>query len=554
MANSFDTIIIGAGVNGLTAGAYLAKAGQRVLVLERRAMIGGTAVTEELGAALQSGRGGTLEKQELAGVQSARGAMTAGFQCDTLVSNLTGLNPRIARELGLQGVEFIDAEPSVHALTVDGAGVTLWRDAKKTAEGLRQFSTRDAEKWGAFVERVAKVTNFLEAVYAATPPRPNEIQAESLWTLGTLGLKLRGLGKTDLYEGLRMLPIPIADWLDEWFENDTLKGALAAGGITALMQGPFATGTTLNFLHRQVFGGGVIRPTRYVRGGIGKLADALATVIKARGGEIRTDAAVTQIVVKNERATGVVLRSGEERTAARIVSSADPYTTFLELVGTAELDAEFVKAVRNIKFRGAAAKMNLALDALPAFKNTDASLLCGTICINPTIESLERAYDDAKYGGYSQKPYLEVTIPTLADPGRAPAGKHVMSVWMQYAPFRLEEWGDRNHRDWRVEKEKLGDLVIKTLEEYAPNLESLITHSQILTPCDLQETYGLREGSLTQGAIMLDQFFFMRPVPGWAQYRTPIASLYLCGGGTHPGGGVAGASGRNAAREILRSK
>lgn len=521
MTNAFDTIVIGAGVNGLTTGAYLAKAGQRVLVLERRASIGGSAVTEEL---------------------------APGFRCDTLLDNLTGFDGRIARDLGLEEVELVDTDPSVHVLTPDGGGVTLWRDEKKTAEGLRSVSARDAEKWGAFVQRVGRVTSFLEAVYGATPPRPNEIQAESLWTLGTLGLKLRGLGKTDLYEALRMLPIPIADWLDEWFENETLKGALAAGGVTALMQGPFATGTTLNFLHRQVYSGGAIRPTRFVRGGIGKLADALAAVIRGQGGEIRTDAEVKQIVVKDERATGVVLKNGEELAAARIASSVDPYTTFLKLVGTAELDAEFVRAVRTIKFRGAGAKMNLALDGLPAFKNTDAAQLRGTICIHPTIESLERAYDDAKYGGYSQKPYLEVTIPTLADPGRAPAGKHVMSVWMQYAPYQLV------NGDWRSEQENLGGLVMKTLEQYAPNLQSLVTHSQVPTPCDLEEMYGLREGSLTQGAIMLDQFFFMRPVPGWAQYRTPIGGLFLCGGGTHPGGGVAGAAGRNAARVVLSQK
>jgi phytoene dehydrogenase-like protein len=292
----------------------------------------------------------------------------------------------------------------------------------------------------------------------------------------------------------------------------------------------------------------VIRPTRFVRGGSGKLAEALANVVRGKGSEVRTNAGVRKIVVKDERAVGVVLESGEELAAARIASSADPTTTFLELVGPYEFDAEFVRAVRTIKYRGASAKLNLALDALPSFKGVDASLLRGTIALNPTIEGLERAYDDAKYGSYSQEPYIELTIPTLADPSQAPAGKHVLSAWVQYAPVRLKT------KDWRLEAESFRSLVMGTLEEYAPDLESLVFSHQVLTPCDLQEIYHLREGSLTQGAVMLDQFLFMRPVAGWAQYRTPIANLYLCGGGAHPGGGVAGAAGRNAAREMLRVK
>lgn len=538
MKNNFDAIIIGGGLNGLTTAAYLARTGQRVLVLEQRQTLGGTAVTEEL---------------------------APGVLSDTLVGNLTGFDPRIARELKLQGVEFIDADPSVHALQPDGAGVTLWRDANRTAEGLRPFSARDADKWGAFVERVARVSGFMEAIYAVTPPRPNEVKSESLWALGGLGLKLRGLGKTELYEALRMLPIPIADWMDEWFENETLKGILAAGGVTALMQGPLATGTTLNFLHREVYGGGAIRPTRYVRGGIGKLAEALANAIRAAGGEIRKGERAAQIRIQDDKATGVVLQNGEELTARRIASSADPHTTFLDLVGAYELDAEFVRAVRTVKYRGANVKLNFLLDGLPTFHNTDPSLLYGTIAVNPSIISLERAYDDAKYGSVSANPYLEFTIPTLADPSRAPEGKHVMSVWMQYAPYGPQTADDRaqtadgrqrttDHRpqtaDHRTQADATQAQVLGILSEYAPNLESLVLESQVLTPCDLQETYHLREGSLTQGAVMLDQFFFMRPVPGWAQYRTPIANLYLCGGGAHPGGGVAGAAGRNAAREM----
>lgn len=517
MKNNFDAIIIGAGLNGLTTAAYLAKAGHRVLVVEQRQTLGGTAVTEEL---------------------------APGVLSDTLVGNLTGFDPRIARELKLQDVEFIDADPSVHALQPDGAGVTLWRDATRTAEGLRPISSRDADKWGVFVERVARVSGFMEALYAATPPRPNEVKSESLWTLGSLGLKLRGLGKVELYEALRMLPIPMADWMDEWFENETLKGVLAAGGVTALMQGPLATGTTLNFMHRQVYGGGVIRPTRYVRGGIGKLADALANVVRARGGEIRQGERVVRITLKDDMATGVVLQNGEELAARRIASSADPHTTFLVLVGAYELDAEFVRAVRTIKYRGANVKLNFLLDGLPTFHNTDPSLLRGTIAVNPTVTSLERAYDDAKYGSVSENPYLEFTIPTLADPSRAPEGKYVMSAWLQYAPYTLKTG------DWRVETERMREKVLGILSEYAPGIESRVLKSQVLTPCDLQETYHLREGCLTQGAVMLDQFLIMRPVPGWAQYRTPIANLYLCGGGAHPGGGVAGAAGRNAAREM----
>ncbi|TAH53120.1 MAG: NAD(P)/FAD-dependent oxidoreductase [Chloroflexota bacterium] len=518
MSHSFDFIIIGAGLNGLTAAAYLAKAGKKVLVLERREIIGGAAVTEEI---------------------------FPGFKLDTVTHNVAGFDANIARDLNLAqyGLELIQPDVSVFAPQRDGGAITLWRDDAKTADSIRVFSPNDATKWRAFRERMAKLARVLDSIHALTPPSITTTNPAELFSLGKLGLQVRGLGKRDMPEFLRALPMPIAELLDYEFENDLLKGALAAGGIHGLMLGPLGVGTTYNFLRG--VNDGVVRATTFVRGGVGKLADALASAAKARGAEIRTNAHVVQIRVRDQRATGVVLASGEEINAPQIISSADPKQTFLQLIDPIELDPTFCARIRNIRTRGVFAKMNLALDALPNFKNATEEQLRGTISISPNMMYLERAYDDAKYGNISQQPYLEITIPTLLDPSRAPQGKHVLSVWMQYVGERLETG------DLRLKNEQLGDLVIRTLSDYAPNLQSLVLHSQVLSPCDLQEIYSLPNGDINHGQTTLDQFLFMRPVPHFANYRTPLEGLFFCGAGAHPGG-IPCAAGRNAAREILK--
>lgn len=522
MPSTYDAIIIGAGLNGLTTAAYLAKGGQRVLVLERRASIGGVAVTEEFPDA-------------------------PGFKFDTVTHNIAGFDPRIAQDLALErfGLELMPTSPAVYAPAPDGQGLTLWADDGQTTDSLRRFSTRDGQRWKPFRRRMAQLARMVEAINAVTPPSVTSTSAENLLPLGTLGLKLRGLGKRDMIEFLRMMPMPVYDLLDDEFENELLKGVLGAGGIRGMMLGPRGAGTTYNLL-RQV-DHGVIRATTLVRGGIGKLAEALAGAAQAHGAEIRTSAEVIRVLTREERADGVELVSGQKLFAARVVSSADPRRTFQQFLDPFELEPSFNACVRHIRMRGCVAKVNLALDSLPVFKGTTVERLCGTISISPSLDVLEHAYDDAKYGKVSQHPYLEIVIPSLNDPSRAPAGKHVMSIWVQYAPYKLATG------DWRLEKETFAERVVKSLEPYVLNLQSLIIRSHVLTPCDLEETYGLTEGHLQHGETTLSQFLFMRPVPGWARYRAPIEGLYLCGSGTHPGG-IPCAAGRNAAREILRGE
>lgn len=516
MANNYDTIIIGAGLNGLTTAAYLSKAGKRVLVLEARASIGGAASTEEV---------------------------FPGFQFDTITHNVVGFDPAIARDLGLaqHGLQLIASEINAFLPGQGSAGIGLWRDDAKTADSIKPFSTKDASQWKLFRERMAKLARVTDSIHAMMPPDIGTTKPGELWSLGRLGLQVRGLGKREMPAFIRTVPMPIAELLDDEFEGELLKGGLAAVGVRGMMLGPRGSGTGYNFLRGVQ--DGAVGATVHVRGGVGKLAEALAGAAKARGAEIRTNAQVAQIRVVNQRATGVVLASGEEIGAAKVVSSADPRRTFLQMIEPTELEPTFRGRVRNIRMRGCVAKMNFALGGLPNFKNAAAELLRGTIAIAPSINDLERAYDDAKYGGISHKPYLEIVIPTLSDAMRAPEGKHVMSVWMQYAPYNLKEG------NWSEQRDKLGKLITDTVSEYAPNFKSLILHEQILTPCDLEERYGLTEGDVNHGQTTLDQFLFMRPVPGYADYRTPIEGLYFCGAGAHPGG-LPAAAGRNAARVV----
>jgi phytoene dehydrogenase-like protein len=518
MTNSYDTVLIGAGLNGLTTAAYLAKAGQRVLVLEQRAVIGGAAATEEI---------------------------FPGFKFDTVTHNVAGLPRQVVRELNLAqyGLQFIDADPNLYAPLPDGEGITLWRDNNQAMESLRRFSPRDAARWSAFKTRVTKLAAALSELHNITPPRVGDLDPAQLWTLGALGLKLRGLGKRDLPAFLRALAMPIADLLEDEFENDLLKGALGSVGVRGIRLGPRGTGTAYNFLRgctRDALGA-----TVFVRGGVGNLAHALAQAAQARGATIRTNARVIHLHARAQKISGVVLASGEEISAARVVSAVDPRQTFLNLIDPIQLEPTLVSRVRHIRMNGVVAKVNLALDALPNFRAASPEQLRGTIVIAPNLDYIERAYDDAKYGAVSQNPIWEMTIPTLSDPSRAPQGKHILSVWMQYAPYELETG------DWRLEKEKLGHRVIGALKEYVPNFESLILHAQVITPCDLEKTYGVTEGDLNHGQVALDQFWFMRPVPGFAQYRAPLEGLYLCSAGTHPGG-LPCAAGRSAAREIRR--
>jgi len=531
---AYDAIIIGSGHNSLTTAAYLAKAGQKVLILERRESLGGTVITEEFREA-------------------------GGYRVDSCF-HTGNLHPTVVRDLGLSldSARVASATPTIFAPQPDSrsssSGETyllLSPNLAQTVDSIARFSKADAKQWPAFLALLNKVAGFLAEVYSVTFPRVPQVAPAEAPTLAQLGLKLRGLGRKDMMEAIRLLPMSAGELLDEWFESDALKGVLGAQSIHHLTQGPYGAGTAYNLAHHWVNQNGPYKTV--VKGGIGYLTQTLAQAARTLGAEIRASVEVAHINIREGKAVGVTLASGEEISARLVISGADPRRTFLQLVDPLELDPEFMWSVQNIKLRGSTAKIHLALMGLPQFtgletvKASSRSPLQGTMVIAPSLKYLERAYDSAKYGEYSQHPYLELTIPTLADPSLAPAGRHVMSIHAQFAPYHLRG------QSWSEAREAFGRVVIDTLSEYAPNLaqESLISNLQVITPLDLEDTYGLTEGNFNHGEMMLDQILFMRPMPGWAQYRTPIDNLYLCGPGTHPGGGVSGLSGRNAARQIL---
>lgn len=516
----YDVIVIGAGHNGLVTAAYLAQSGQSVLVLEQRSVPGGAAATEE----------------SFPGYQINTGAHDAGLFPDEIVQKLF---------LKMSGLAFRQGPAAVFAPQPAGDALTLWHDVGKTKAEIARFSRRDSQRFPDFKRQVERMAQILQHMMFLTPPDLAARDANELLEWGKVGLKLKRLGNKEMMEFMRILPLPASEYLDEWFESDALKGALGADGITGTRQGPRSAGTALMLLYRHTQG---FLNTRFVGRGMGQLAAALATAAQQNGAEIRTETAVSSVRLEDGKATGVILADGKEISARVVVSNADPRRTFFGLVGAPHLEPRFMRQVRSIIYRGSTAKVNLALAGLPRFTGqTAASELSGHIRISPSLDYLERAYDDAKYSRVSTNPYLDITLPTLHDPYLAPDGRHILSITMQYAPYALRDG------DWHQEREALGDHIIDTLAQYAPGLKDLILHRQVLTPLDWEQTYGLSEGSIYHGQMGLDQLLMMRPVPGWGQYRTPIDNLYLCGAGTHPGGGVTGVPGYNAAREILRA-
>ncbi|HET7217968.1 MAG TPA: NAD(P)/FAD-dependent oxidoreductase [Vicinamibacterales bacterium] len=516
-------VIIGGGHNGLTAAFYLAKAGVQTLVLERREIVGGAAVTEDL---------------------------APGYRCPTLAHAVGPLREAVVRDMRLaaRGVEFIRPDPRLVALSPDGRALVFSPDVSRTVQAIRPFSDADAARYPEFCGALERLGAFLSELLEATPPSLDGPAAGELWDLLKTGRRFRALGRSDGFRLLRWLPMAAADLVGEWFATDLLQAAIAARGIFGVSQGPWSAGTgavlLLNAAVDPVPGGSSVM----IKGGPGALTLAMADAARQAGADIRTNAAVQRIVVRDGRATGVVLDDGSEIAAHAVVSNADPRRTLLGLVDPIELDPGFLTRVRNYRARGTAAKINLALSALPSFTGVaNPSDLKGRIHIGPGIDYLERAFDASKYGEISAAPYLDVTFPSLHDPSMAPAGAHVMSIYVQFAPFALA-----NGRPWSEGRRELAAAVMRTLSSYAPDLESLIVHQQVLTPADLESGYGLTGGHILHGEPSLDQLFTMRPLLGWAQYRTPIRNLYLCGSGTHPGGGVTAGSGANAAREILR--
>jgi len=389
----------------------------------------------------------------------------------------------------------------------------------------------------------------VKPLLSMVPPNPTSLNPRELFKLLGIGRHFRRLGTHLLYDLTKLMTMSSADYLNEWFETEVLKATMAASGIIGTFLGPRSPGTAYVLLHHYMGEiDAVFRSWGWARGGMGSVSGALARTAESYGAEIRTRAGVAQLLVKNGRTTGVVLENGEEIQSQIVTSAVDPKRTFLKLVDPVHLEPEFVRQVGQIRMRGSSGKVNLALDALPNFTALpgEGPHLRGAISISPSIDYLEHAYDDAKYGNFSRRPYLDILIPSTIDPTMAPPGKHVMSIFVQYAPYHLKEGS------WPERREEFGDTVIATLSEYAPNLKNIILHRQVLTPWDLEQEFGLTEGNIFHGELSLDQLFFMRPVRGWAQYRTPINNLYLCAAGTHPGGGVMGASGRLAAMEILK--
>jgi phytoene dehydrogenase-like protein len=522
---NYDVIIIGAGHNGLVNAAYLAKAGRRVLVLERRSSVGGIAVTEEI---------------------------FPGFRGSPCTDNAGYLAEDVKRDLKLDAhVEITPVDPVVFSPQPDGSQLTFWRDDKRTAAEIERFSKADAAAYPEFAALMRKMTDVVRALMGVTPPDLPDVGLKELLGMRGLAGPLMKLGRKNINNLLRVLPMPTTDLLDEWFESEVVKGAIAASSIRDTTWGPQEAGTAYILMHEWALSdSGLFRSASFVKGGMGALADAIARAATGFGAEIRTDAPVAKVSVEKGVATGVALESGEQLSAGIVVSSADPRTTFLELLDPSRLDASFVRNVRLIKFRGSAARIHLALSALPDFsalQGEDAAThLCGVIQIGPSTQYIQRAFDPVKYGEFSERPYLDIRIPTLNDPGLAPDGRHLMSITAKYAPYALREG------TWESKKEAFSEAVINTLAEYAPNIQSIITEGSILTPPELESVYGLPEGNINHGEMTLDQFFHMRPVPSYANYRTPVRGLYICGAGAHPGGNVSGAPGRNAAREILK--
>ena len=514
-------VIIGAGHNGLTAAFYLARAGLRPLVLERRPIVGGAASTEEI---------------------------APGFRAPSLAHAIGPLRSSIVSDMRLEsrGLTFIRPDPRLVALAPGGGALVFSIDHARTAEAIRRFSSRDAAKYIEFCGVLTRLSRFLVPLLAATPPSLDAPDRGDVWEMVKAGARFRGLGKKDGYRLLRWGPMSVADLVAEWFETDLLRASIAARGIFGSAQGPRSAGTAAQLLLDAAVDPAPGGSSVTVKGGPGALTAAMAEAAREAGAEIRVNAGVSRVVVRDTRVGAVILEDGSELTATAVISNADPRRTLLNLVDPLDLDPGVLSRIRNYRARGAMAKVNLALDGLPPFSGVTSGELCGRLHIGPGIDYLERAFDASKYGELAGEPYLDVAVPTLSDPSLAPPGKHVVSVCAQFAPYRLA-----NGRPWAAAKSDLLSFVLRTLDRYAPGIESRVERAQVLTPVDFEEVYGLSGGHIHHGELSLDQLFTMRPVLGWARYRTPIPGLFLCGAGTHPGGGITGGSGQNAARAIL---
>ena len=521
-----DVIIIGAGHNGLVAASYLAKAGRKVIVLERNAQAGGAAVSEEF----------------FPGFRASTCAGGAGYLSDKVVADL---------KLAKHGLAIEPSDAVVFVPQPDGSNLTIWRDVDRTAKEIEKFSAADAAAYPRFVEAMRPMAEAVESLLRITPPDLPDVGWEDLTSARTMAGPVWKIGRKRISQFLKTLPMPVADLLDEWFESDVVMGAIASSAVRDITWGPRESGTAYTLLYNWALSNtGLFRSSGGMQGGMGAITGVIARAAASFGAEIRTDCPVSDILLEGGRAVGVRLSSGENLKAPTIVSGADPRTTFTRLLHPSVLDLSVVRHTRSIKYRGSAARIHLALADLPeitALAGGDTKALEGSVQIAPNMTYIQRAYDCTKYGEYAPHPYLDIEIPTLRDPGLAPAGRHIMSITAKYAPYALRSGSWEDHR------ENFAEAVLSALEVYVPKIRDAVLHREILLPVDLEERFGLPEGNGSHGDMTLDQFLHMRPLPGYAQYKSPVEGLYLCGAGAHPGGGVTGLPGHNAAREILRA-
>jgi phytoene dehydrogenase-like protein len=522
-SNQYDAIIIGGGHNGLVAAAYLARAGKKVVVLERRDILGGAAVTEEI---------------------------FPGYKFSEFSYVVSLLRPEIIRELKLpkHGLKILPL-PSTFTPMENGDYLGLWDDHDLTRREIYRYSPKDAEAYDEYARVMARMAKAIKPLLSLVPPDPSSLSPRDLSGLLKLGKYAGGLKEKELYQIAKLMTQSSADLLEEWFETDALKGTKAASGIIGTFLGPRSPGTAYVLLHHYMGEiDGAFRAWGFAKGGSGGVSGAIASAAAALGAELRVGASVGQVIVKRGRAVGVALENGDELRSKVVLSAADPKRTFLGFVEPKYFPDEFVTAIQNFRVRGSSGKVNIALNELPDFTALpgDSLLHRGAVSISSSIEYLERAYDDAKYGKVSKRPYIDIIFPSMIDPDMAPPGKHVMSCFVQYAPYDIEGgWDD-------AKREGLGEAVISTIEQYAPNLRRAIVGMQVITPKDIESIAGITGGNIFHGELLLHQIFFLRPTPQWADFRTPLKGYYFGASGAHPGGGVMGAAGMLAAKEILK--
>ncbi len=528
MSTRYNAIVIGGGHNGLICAAYLARAGRKVLVLERRHLVGGAAVTEEI---------------------------NPGFKYTVCSYVVSLLRPQIIADLDLPrfGFELLPLDGTLTPLP-DGDHLMRWHDAGETRLELMRHSAADAEAYEHFAMRLYHLCMTVRPILSITPPDPTSLSPAALSQMAHVAREF-GKKSDTLYELAKLMTMSSADYVEQWFETPALQATLSASGIIGSFLGPRSPGSAYVMLHHYMGEiDGEFRAWGLPRGGMGGVSEAIAAAARSLGAEIRCEVGVERILVQNRRAVGVVLEGGDEIRADLVVSSVDPKRTFQRFLEPDHLPDDFRTMIDRFQIRGSSGKVNVSLDALPELtclqhlsRDEQLAYLSGAISISPSIDYLERAFDDAKYGRFSRRPYMDITIPSLIDPTMAPPGKHVMSIFCAYAPYELSDG------TWDQQREPFGDAVIDTLSEYMPNLKEILLHRQVVTPWDMEQLIGLTEGNIFHGEMSLEQLFFLRPAPGYADFTTPVRNLYMCGSGCHPGGGVMGAPGQLAAQKILRA-